>query len=82
MRNLNDLNSILFDQLDRLSASDLEGDRLANEIQRTDAVTKVSSQILGNANTVLKALKMKEDSMDANLQLPELIMSSTRKQDD
>lgn len=72
-KNLSDLNSILFDQLERLSNPDLEGEKLNEEIQRTEAVVKVSGQIIGNANIVLQALKLKDNTMDAGLKLPELL---------
>lgn len=72
-KNLSDLNSILFNQLERLSNPDLEGEKLNEEIQRTEAVVKVSGQIIGNANIVLQALKLKDNTMDAGLKLPELL---------
>lgn len=72
-KNLSDLNSILFNQLERLSNPDLEGEKLNEEIQRTEAVVKVSGQIIGNANIVLQALKLKDNSMEAGLKLPELL---------
>lgn len=81
MKNLNDLNRLLFDQLERLSVPGLKGDELMDEIQRTEAVTKVSGQIIGNANTLLKALQLKENAMDANMQLPELIVGMISEDD-
>lgn len=72
-KNLSDLNNILFNQLERLSNPDLEGEKLNEEIQRTEAVVKVSGQIIGNANIVLQALKLKDNSMEAGLKLPELL---------
>lgn len=81
MKNLNDLNRLLFDQLERLSVPGLKGDELMDEIQRTEAVTKVSGQIIGNANTLLKALQLKENAMDANMQLPELIVGIVSEDD-
>lgn len=72
-KNLSDLNNILFNQLERLSNPDLEGEKLNEEIQRTEAVVKVSGQIIGNANIVLQALKLKDNTMDAGLKLPELL---------
>lgn len=72
-KNLSDLNNILFNQLERLSNPDLEGEKLNEEIQRTEAVVKVSGQIIGNANLVLQALKHKDNTMDAGLKLPELL---------
>lgn len=81
MKNLNDLNRLLFDQLERLSVPGLKGDELMDEIQRTEAVTKVSGQIIGNANTLLKALQLKENAMDTNMQLPELIVGMISEDD-
>ncbi len=81
MKNLNELNRLLFDQLERLSVPGLKGDELMDEIQRTEAVTKVSGQIIGNANTLLKALQLKENAMDANMQLPELIVGMVSEDD-
>lgn len=73
MKNLNDLNNLLFKQLERLSDPELEDERLTAEIQRTEAVVKMSSQIIGNANTMLNALKLKNEAMDATLQLPPML---------
>lgn len=54
-----DLNNHLFAQLERLSNEELKGEQLIEEISRSKAVTQVSSQIIGNANVVLKAEQLK-----------------------
>lgn len=52
---LSDLNNYLFAQLERLGDKDLTGDKLAEEINRTKAVTDVAEQIIANGTLVLKA---------------------------
>ena len=50
-----DLNNHMFAQLERLSNEELKGDKLAEEIQRSHAVTSVAGQIISNAGLALKA---------------------------
>lgn len=50
-----DLNDHLFCQLERLSDEDLKGDALKAEIERSNAITKVSTSIINNAALALKA---------------------------
>ena len=57
---LSDLNNHLFMQLERLSDETLKGEDLAEEINRSKAITSVSSQIIGNAGIVLKAEQLKQ----------------------
>ena len=52
---LTDLNNHLFEQLERLNDEDLIGDKLAEEINRSKAITGVASQIIGNAKLALDA---------------------------
>jgi len=52
---LGDLNNHLFAQIERLSDEELQGEALDKEIQRAEAVTKVSSQIIANGALLLKA---------------------------
>lgn len=51
---LSDLNDHLFGQLERLSDESLTADDIAKEVTRTDALVKVSEQIINNANLVLR----------------------------
>lgn len=55
---LGNLNDHLFAQLDRLSATNLSGDDLADECKRAEAVVAVADQITNNAKTQLVAAKL------------------------
>ena len=70
---LTDLNNHLFEQLERLNDEDLKGDALKEEIERAKAVTHVASKIIENGALALEARKFMNDSMDANLKLPEML---------
>ncbi len=48
-----DLNNHLFAQMERLSDEELNGDALAEEIQRSKAVGSLAGQIIGNARLAL-----------------------------
>jgi len=45
--NIQGLNKHLFDQLNRLSNTDLSGDNLKNEIERSKAISSVSKDVIG-----------------------------------
>ncbi|MCV2444900.1 hypothetical protein [Acinetobacter bereziniae] len=53
-----DLNSVLFSQLERLSATDLKGEELQAELQKADAIEKISEQVIKNNNMRLSAAKL------------------------
>lgn len=61
--NLKDLNDYLFAQLDRLDNADFKDGELMAEVERAECICKVSAQIISNANTVLSALRLKEQVM-------------------
>ena len=58
---LTDLNEYLFAQLDRLSNSDLNGELLKAEIERSDAISKTAGMIVENAKTQIKAAEVLSD---------------------
>lgn len=53
---LHDLNNYLFESLERINDDDLTDEELEKEIKRSEAVTKVASTIINNAEVQLKAL--------------------------
>ena len=73
MRNtLTDLNNHLFAQLERLSDEDLKGEELKEELQRSNAVSKVAQNI-NNGSLVLQAQKFKDEKLDAESEIPKLL---------
>ena len=53
-----DLNAILFAQLNRLNDPALKGGELEAEIQKADAIEKISEQVIKNNNMRLSAAKL------------------------
>lgn len=51
-----DLNNHLFAQLERLSDEDLTTEQIAMEAKRSEAIVKISEQIISNADLALKAV--------------------------
>lgn len=58
MNNIGDLNKILFDRLNAFENDDLTEEQLNREIQKTDAIVKVSDVLLRNAALALKAQEL------------------------
>lgn len=55
---LMDLNDHLFEQLERLNDEDLTVEQIAHEVTRTDAMVKVSEQIISNATIMLRGAEL------------------------
>lgn len=70
---LGDLNNHLFAQIERLSDEELTGDKLLEEIDRAKAITGVANQIILNGHLVLKAQKVYDDILDANVRKPKML---------
>lgn len=72
---LGDLNNYLFEQLERLNDDDLSQEQLDREIHRSHAVSNIAKNIINNGNLVLKARERMVDSMDAEEEIPRMLMS-------
>jgi hypothetical protein len=55
---LADLNNHLFAQLERISDEDLTLEQIEQEVTRSEAIVKVSDQIVGVASLQLKAVDL------------------------
>jgi len=76
--NLSDLNNHLFKQLDRLGDKDATQEQLENEINRTDAIVKVSKEVINNATLQLDATKLKAEYKGFNANdLPTVLPTSS-----
>lgn len=73
MKTLNDLNTKLFETLDRITDEKLDEATLDKELRRAKAVVDVSSVIINNAQTVLNAMKMMDVSGRENADMPEML---------
>ena len=73
MDNLGDLNTHLFDQLNRLNAENLKGEELKEEINRAKAVSDISRQVIDNGRLVLEAAKFKDDKWNAESEIPKML---------
>lgn len=70
---LTDLNSLLFEQLERLGNGDLSKEGLKDEIARAKAVSDISTRIIANADLVLRAAKFNDEKLNADANLPKLL---------
>jgi len=74
MRNtLGDLNNHLFAAMERLNDEDKKGDDLKEEIERSKSIAAVATKIIENGNLVLRAKKIQDDRMDADLKIPKML---------
>lgn len=57
MNNLQDLNMVLFNQLDALDNPDMTDEEIQRQVTKTDAIVKVAGRIIENAKLALDAQK-------------------------
>lgn len=70
---LTDLNSLMFEELERLGNDDLKGEALQMEMARASAMSLVARNIINNGELLLKALKFNDEKLDASCALPKLL---------
>ena len=83
MRNtLVDLNNHLFEQLERLNDEELTDEQLEKEIKRTDAMKDIATQIIANANIVLKATELNMEYSRGDVAVPKMLIGGNKENDD
>lgn len=74
---LTDLNNYLFEAIERLNDDSLSDEQLDREIKRSEAVQKVASTIISNADLALKAKKhMDEYGKGDSMEIPMIGITS------
>ena len=76
---LGDLNNHLFAQIERLGDEELQGEALEQEIKRTEAITKVSGQIIANGSLIFKARQYYDDNLSTDAAIPEMLTDGKAK---
>jgi len=67
---MEDLNDRLFEQFKALNDCDLDGENLAKEIKRSDAMCKIAGQIINSNRLALDLQKALVDGAADKTQLP------------
>lgn len=71
---LGDLNNHLFAQLEKLDDDNLNGEDLESEIKRTEAMAKISEQIIRTGELQFKAMQhMDEYGYNRKKSVPEML---------
>lgn len=71
---LGDLNNHLFAQLEKMDDDELTGEQLDNEIRRTEAIAKISEQIIKNGELQFRAMKhMDEYGYERQKAIPDML---------
>ena len=70
---LDNLNDILFRELERLNCDNMSEDAIAIEVSRAKAISDVSSKVLEGGRLSLDAAKFIDTALDANAQVPLLL---------
>ena len=71
---LMDLNNHLFQALERLDDDSLSMEELDKEIKRSEAVQKVASSVIANANLILKAYQVNDGRIDLDRPAPRILI--------
>lgn len=80
-KSINELNDILFDQLQRLNSEGMKEEELEKEIKRSKAITDVAKNIIENADLALRASIAQDNklSWQSSQSLPPMLTGGTEK---
>lgn len=73
MNTLADLNTKLFEQMDKLSNDDISSEELDKEMARSESMIKIANVIISNGDLALRAAKFKDDMLNADNKLPKIL---------
>ena len=73
MNTLADLNTKLFEQMDKLSKDDISSEELDKEMARSEYMIKIANVIISNGDLALRAAKFKDDMLNADNKLPKML---------
>ena len=73
MNTLADLNTKLFEQMDKLSKDDISSEELDKEMARSESMIKIANIIISNGDLALRAAKFKDDMLNADNKLPKML---------
>ena len=73
MNTLADLNTKLFEQMDKLSKDDISSEELDKEMARSESMIKIANVIISNGDLALRAAKFKDDMMNGDNKLPKML---------
>lgn len=73
MNTLADLNTKLFEQMDKLSKNDISSEELDKEMARSESMIKIANVIISNGDLALRAAKFKDDMLNADNKLPKML---------
>lgn len=74
-----DLNNHLFEQMERLNDDELTNEQLEKEIKRADAMKDIATQIISNAQLVLKATELNMEYSRGDNCVPKLLLGNDEK---
>ena len=70
---LDDLNNHLFSEMERLNNDALDGEPLEQELRRADGISKIATQIIGNARTILSVQVAYQNNESADPTMPRVL---------
>ena len=70
---LSDLNDHMFMQLERLNDESLSGDKLKEEVTRTQAISSLAREVIAGGHLLLRAKLAAENNISGQLSLPPML---------